>query len=145
MSNRTEYHNRISNISTISLEGSLFLSRCVSSSIQIYYLSEWTFILMFLLRYLKLYYDIQAYLTNKKITNMMCKFIYKFVNMLMLLPLSLLVKAAIQALSLMLNAYLVVETSRINPAGFCESVALSRETCNIGCTSRERVPLGTSS
>lgn len=102
---------------------------------------------MFLLSYLKFYYDIHAYLTNKKITKMMCKFIYKykFVNMLMLLPLSLLATAAIQALSLMLNAYLVVETSRINPTSFFESVALSRETCNIGCTRRERVPLGTRS
>jgi hypothetical protein len=63
----------------------------------------------------------------------------------MLLPLSLLATAAIQALSLMLNAYLTVETSRINPTGFCESVALSIETCNIGCTRSERVPLGTRS
>jgi len=62
----------------------------------------------------------------------MRKFIYKFVNMLMLLPLSLLATAAIQALSLMLNAYLMVETSRINPTSFCESVALLVESCNIG-------------
>ena len=54
------------------------------------------------------------------------------------LPLSLLVIAATQAVSLPLNAYLMVVASKINPSEFSILVAPWIGTCKIGCTKRER-------
>lgn len=55
-------------------------------------------------------------------------------------PLNLFVRAPVQALSLSLYAYLMLEANKINPSAFSIPLSLG---CRIGCTRRERVPLGT--